>query len=90
VTLTIKSLESQIIYKVLGTIKTKGPKQDTFIIFIIRFDLYFSDDLDFSPDFFEYFTATYPILKGDPTLWCVSAWNDNGKNGMVEDDPGKI
>jgi hypothetical protein len=43
-----------------------------------------------SRHFFEYFTATYPILKGDPTLWCVSAWNDNGKNGMVEDDPGKI
>lgn len=45
------------------------------------------DDLDFSPDFFEYFTATYPILKADPTLWCVSAWNDNGKTGMVEEDP---
>lgn len=45
------------------------------------------DDLDFSPDFFEYFTATYPILKADPTLWCVSAWNDNGKQNMVSDEP---
>ncbi|CAE1303970.1 MGAT1 [Acanthosepion pharaonis] len=44
------------------------------------------DDLDISPDFFEYFAATYPILKADPVLWCVSAWNDNGKAGMVSDD----
>ncbi|CAC5386971.1 MGAT1 [Mytilus coruscus] len=45
------------------------------------------DDLEYSPDFFEYFSATYRILKADPTLWCVSAWNDNGKSGMVSDDP---
>lgn len=38
-----------------------------------------SDDLDVAPDFYEYFSATYPILRSDPTLWCVSAWNDNGK-----------
>jgi alpha-1,3-mannosyl-glycoprotein beta-1,2-N-acetylglucosaminyltransferase len=37
------------------------------------------DDLEFSPDFFEYFEATLPLLKSDPSLWCVSAWNDNGK-----------
>ncbi|XP_059140549.1 alpha-1,3-mannosyl-glycoprotein 2-beta-N-acetylglucosaminyltransferase-like isoform X2 [Physella acuta] len=41
------------------------------------------DDLDVSPDFYEYFSATYPILQRDPMLWCVSAWNDNGKDGMV-------
>jgi alpha-1,3-mannosyl-glycoprotein beta-1,2-N-acetylglucosaminyltransferase len=45
------------------------------------------DDLDISPDFFEYFRATYPLLHSDPTLWCVSAWNDNGKRDMVADDP---
>ena len=39
----------------------------------------FSDDLDVSSDFYEYFSAAYPILKSDPSLWCVSAWNDNGK-----------
>ncbi|CAI9732939.1 alpha-1,3-mannosyl-glycoprotein 2-beta-N-acetylglucosaminyltransferase-like isoform X2 [Octopus vulgaris] len=44
------------------------------------------DDLDISPDFFEYFAATYPILRADPLLWCVSAWNDNGKDGMVSND----
>ncbi|XP_072547707.1 alpha-1,3-mannosyl-glycoprotein 2-beta-N-acetylglucosaminyltransferase a [Salminus brasiliensis] len=45
------------------------------------------DDLEVAPDFFEYFTALYPILKSDPSLWCVSAWNDNGREGYV--DPGK-
>ncbi|KAI0220616.1 Alpha-1,3-mannosyl-glycoprotein 2-beta-N-acetylglucosaminyltransferase [Lamellibrachia satsuma] len=43
------------------------------------------DDLDISPDFFEYFSATFPILESDPSLWCVSAWNDNGKTSMVAD-----
>ncbi|KAJ8366764.1 hypothetical protein AAFF_G00342570 [Aldrovandia affinis] len=44
------------------------------------------DDLEVAPDFFEYFRALYPILRSDPTLWCVSAWNDNGRDGLV--DPG--
>lgn len=47
------------------------------------------DDLDISPDFFQYFQALHPILKADPTLWCVSAWNDNGKVALVENDPSK-
>lgn len=42
------------------------------------------DDLDVALDFFEYFTATKPLLAKDPSLWCISAWNDNGKEGMVE------
>lgn len=44
-----------------------------------------SDDLDVAPDFFEYFLGLYPILKKDPTLWCISAWNDNGKVGLVDE-----
>lgn len=46
--------------------------------------LNFADDLDIAPDFFEYFLGTYWLLKRDPTLWCVSAWNDNGKNELVD------
>lgn len=42
------------------------------------------DDLDIAPDFYEYFSATYPILQGDSTLWCISAWNDNGKANLVD------
>ncbi|CAG02737.1 unnamed protein product [Tetraodon nigroviridis] len=45
------------------------------------------DDLEVAPDFFEYFRATLPLLEADPSLWCVSAWNDNGRDGYV--DPGK-
>lgn len=48
-----------------------------------------ADDLDIAPDFFEYFLATHPILHSDPTLWCVSAWNDNGKDSLVAYEPGK-
>lgn len=48
------------------------------------------DDLDIAPDFFEYFLALYPILKSDPSLYCVSAWNDNGKNGIVDNDASKF
>ncbi|KAK9813769.1 hypothetical protein WJX73_008446 [Symbiochloris irregularis] len=36
------------------------------------------DDMLFSPDFLTYFQATAPVLDLDPTLWCISTWNDNG------------
>ncbi|XP_008429258.1 alpha-1,3-mannosyl-glycoprotein 2-beta-N-acetylglucosaminyltransferase a [Poecilia reticulata] len=45
------------------------------------------DDLEVAPDFFEYFRALHPVLQSDPSLWCASAWNDNGREGMV--DPGQ-
>eukprot|EP00045_Choanoeca_perplexa_P008304 m.76694 g.76694 ORF g.76694 m.76694 type:complete len:497 (-) comp14441_c0_seq10:1089-2579(-) len=44
------------------------------------------DDLDIAPDFFEYMTMGQSLLATDPTLWCVSAWNDNGRKGYVKDD----
>ena len=47
-----------------------------------------SDDLDIAPDFFEYFLATYPLLHSDPMLWCVSAWNDNGKGTLISNEAG--
>jgi len=43
------------------------------------------DDLEISPDFFEYFSATLPLLRQDKSLWCVSAWNDNGKAGLINE-----
>ncbi|KAM9324136.1 alpha-1,3-mannosyl-glycoprotein 2-beta-N-acetylglucosaminyltransferase [Gastrophryne carolinensis] len=42
------------------------------------------DDLEVAPDFFDYFQATHSLLLKDPTLWCVSAWNDNGKENLVD------
>ncbi|XP_043279814.1 alpha-1,3-mannosyl-glycoprotein 2-beta-N-acetylglucosaminyltransferase isoform X2 [Venturia canescens] len=48
------------------------------------------DDLDIAPDFYEYFLGTYPILVADESLWCVSAWNDNGKSGLVDENAWKL
>ncbi|ALC42527.1 Mgat1 [Drosophila busckii] len=45
------------------------------------------DDLNVAPDFFEYFLGTHKLLQQDHSLWCVSAWNDNGKASVV--DTGK-
>ena len=33
----------------------------------------------FSPDFLRYFEAMAVLLERDRTLFCVSAWNDNGR-----------
>ncbi|CAL1529618.1 unnamed protein product [Lymnaea stagnalis] len=57
-----------------------------FVTFNFSAVIIVEDDLDVSPDFYEYFSATYPILERDPLLWCVSAWNDNGKDGMVSQE----
>ena len=42
------------------------------------------DDMSVSVDFFNYFTNFAPILEEDKTLWCVSAWNDNGKSKLAK------
>ncbi len=42
------------------------------------------DDLEFAPDFFSYFRAALPVLREDPSLFCVSAWNDNGKEQLID------
>ena len=36
------------------------------------------DDMLVSPDVFSYFEQTAALLDADPTVWCVSTWNDNG------------
>jgi len=38
-----------------------------------------------SPDFFEYFEATHALLQEDSTLFCVSAWNDNGEAKHIDE-----
>lgn len=43
-----------------------------------------SDDLEVAPDFFSYFSALRRLLDKDDSLWCVSAWNDNGKPENVD------
>ncbi|CAF3193350.1 unnamed protein product [Rotaria socialis] len=44
------------------------------------------DDLELSPDFLDYFQALYPLLVYDKTLWCISAWNDNGIDKKIVRD----
>ena len=33
----------------------------------------------FSPDFLRFFEATAVLLELDDSLFCISAWNDNGR-----------
>ena len=42
------------------------------------------DDLEIAPDFFKYFFAAYHLLMRDSTLYCVSGWNDNGKQELID------
>jgi len=44
------------------------------------------DDLEIAPDFFSYFEATAPLLRTDPSIWCISAWNDHGQAGRASDN----
>jgi len=43
------------------------------------------DDFDVAVDFFAYFTALESVLDTDPTVYCISAWNDNGLAKFVQD-----
>eukprot|EP00118_Oscarella_pearsei_P003336 m.13948 g.13948 ORF g.13948 m.13948 type:complete len:445 (+) comp25336_c0_seq3:39-1373(+) len=58
----------------------------TQIFDVMKYDsvVIVEDDLDVSPDFYEYFSATKKLLQVDPSLWCVSAWNDNGKSNFID------
>jgi alpha-1,3-mannosyl-glycoprotein beta-1,2-N-acetylglucosaminyltransferase len=47
------------------------------------------DDLEVAPDFFEYFASTTSVLDMDDTVFCASAYNDNGKRQFVS-DPGVV
>ena len=43
------------------------------------------EDIRVSTDFFAYFEAAAPLLESDPTLLCVSAFNDNGQDAFPGD-----
>ena len=40
--------------------------------------LVIEDDILLSPDALSYFTTFAPLLKSDPSLFCVSGFHDNG------------
>ncbi|KAB7507424.1 Protein O-linked-mannose beta-1,2-N-acetylglucosaminyltransferase 1 [Armadillidium nasatum] len=51
----------------------------TFNIFpSAKYAIILEEDLDVSPDFFSYFSQTLRLLEEDPSIFCVSAWNDQG------------
>lgn len=43
------------------------------------------EDLEVSIDIFDYFSQTLPLLEKDPSLYCISAWNDQGYKHAVKD-----
>ena len=43
------------------------------------------EDLDVSPDLFSYFSQTSRLLEEDDSLYCISAWNDQGYEHTAED-----
>ena len=43
------------------------------------------EDLEVSPDIFDYFSQTLPLLETDPSVYCISAWNDQGYKHAVKD-----
>ncbi|CAJ1383002.1 unnamed protein product [Effrenium voratum] len=47
--------------------------------------IFAEEDLLFSPDFLALFRSTAGLLDQDPSLWCVSAWNDFGFKGTATD-----
>ncbi|XP_019851894.1 PREDICTED: alpha-1,3-mannosyl-glycoprotein 2-beta-N-acetylglucosaminyltransferase-like, partial [Amphimedon queenslandica] len=55
-----------------------------FDVYGYKLAIIIEDDLEVSSDFFTYMEATSPLLLSDPTLLCVSAWNDNGKKDLID------
>lgn len=47
------------------------------------------EDLEVSEDIFDYFSQTYPLLERDPSVYCISAWNDLGNKHAVK-DPARL
>ena len=43
------------------------------------------EDLDVAPDFFSYFSQTAILLEEDDSIYCISAWNDQGYQHSSED-----
>ncbi|CAG2114436.1 unnamed protein product, partial [Medioppia subpectinata] len=43
-----------------------------------KYAIILEEDLDVSPDFFKYFSQTMRLLDEDESIYCISAWNDQG------------
>merc|ERR1719429_29380 len=68
----------------------KSSLSSTFQIFPnAKYAIVLEEDLDVSPDFFSYFSQLVNVLETDPTLYCVSAWNDQGYE-HTSADPSQV
>lgn len=50
-----------------------------------QYAIILEEDLDVSPDFFHYFSQTMHLLDEDPSLFCISAWNDQAYEHTASD-----
>ena len=51
--------------------------------------IFVEDDLLLAPDFLKLFWEAAWLLRADPTLWCISAWNDQGFRHTAQ-DPSRL
>ena len=54
-----------------------------------QYAIVLEEDLDVSPDFFSYFSQTLRLLEEDSSIYCVSAWNDQGYEHTAS-NPSKL
>lgn len=50
-----------------------------------KYAIVIEEDLDVSPDFFNFFSQTKFLLEEDPSVYCISAWNDQGYSHSCKD-----
>lgn len=50
-----------------------------------NFAIVLEEDLDISIDFFSFLSQTVHLLNEDDSLYCISAWNDQGYEHTAED-----
>lgn len=51
-----------------------------------RYAIILEEDLEVSPDFLSYFSQTMPLMETDNSIYCISAWNDNGYTHSSQDN----
>lgn len=64
----------------------KASLTDTFDLYPdSKFAIILEEDLDVSLDFFSYFSQTVSLLEEDDSIYCISAWNDQGYEHSCQD-----
>uniref|UniRef100_A0A8W8HQ58 Alpha-1,3-mannosyl-glycoprotein 2-beta-N-acetylglucosaminyltransferase n=1 Tax=Magallana gigas TaxID=29159 RepID=A0A8W8HQ58_MAGGI len=92
----IASNRPQYLYRMLvRLLGTPGVRPNMITVFIDGFfqealyTIVIEEDLDVSPDFFNYFSQTLHLMEKDSSLYCISAWNDQGYSHSCK-DPRKL